>query len=352
MPAIFSKSCEYAIQSVLYLTRQKSNSPVHLRDISSSLNIPHHFLSKVMQTLGRDGIIHSQKGLSGGFELGRKPSHIYLMDIVHAIDGKGILDECVAGFPNCGDEHPCALHPMWKEAKHVLLEMLKTKTIEDLNKEMSDKWNFMELISEEKNLAQQTRNMKTPTEILKEEHRAIERMLNVLEIFIRRSERGEHISTQYFNNALKFIQLFADSCHHGKEEKFLFPAMERNGFSREMGPLAVMLYEHEEGRSYVREMLDALGKMGNNGTANFAQFSIPAKNFIALLRNHITKEDNILFVMAENNLPEKEKDKLLLEFGNLELAGTVCHQKTELLTMLKQMEYEVTQQFSSEKAAV
>jgi hemerythrin-like domain-containing protein len=195
--------------------------------------------------------------------------------------------------------------------------------------------------------------MQLPTEILKEEHRAIERMLNVLETFIRRAEYGEHIAPHYFGNALQFIQQFADQCHHGKEENVLFPAMERNGFSRQMGPVAVMLNEHEEGRSYVRAMKDALETMGNNGATNIAQFTLPAKNFISLLRNHIMKEDTILFVMAENNLPAKEKETLVAEFGKLENEGKICRQKTELLSLLNQMEEEISrQQFSQEKVIV
>lgn len=80
-----------------------------------------------------------------------------------------------------------------------------------------------------------------PTDILKQEHRAIERMLTVLETTVQRMKQGENASPQIIRDALSFIQQFADRCHHGKEETILFTAMEQKGFSRDFGPLAVML---------------------------------------------------------------------------------------------------------------
>jgi len=91
MPVIFSKSCEYALQAALYLAQQPQGKPVLLRDVSDRLNIPHHFLSKVLQSLTRDAIIVSSKGANGGFQLGRLPKDITLVDIVRAIDGEKYL---------------------------------------------------------------------------------------------------------------------------------------------------------------------------------------------------------------------------------------------------------------------
>lgn len=139
MSIIFSKSCEYGIQSVLYIAKVSNGHPVLLRDISETLHIPHHFLSKVLQILTRNGIIVSKKGQHGGYEIGLDPKKTTLMDIVKAIDGDSYLGECVLGFPGCCDENPCPVHDSWRRSKKSILEMLNNKTIAKLSKELDGK---------------------------------------------------------------------------------------------------------------------------------------------------------------------------------------------------------------------
>ncbi len=134
MSIIFSKSCEYGLQAVLYLSHRPDDSPAFLRDIAQDLNIPYHFLNKVLQTLTRDHIVVSHKGSNGGFALARSPKEIHLLDIVRAVDGDSFLDGCVVGFPGCGDENPCPVHPQWKKAKEMILTMLQKKTLAELGK--------------------------------------------------------------------------------------------------------------------------------------------------------------------------------------------------------------------------
>lgn len=141
MSAIFSRSCEYGIQAVLFLAKNAGGgAPIHLRTISGGLDVPHHFLSKILQTLVRDEIVISHKGQNGGFELGRPASEIPLTDIVEAIDGKGFLDRCVLGFSKCQEEEPCPAHDDWKPAKKLILAMLATRTVEDLSKGLDVKF--------------------------------------------------------------------------------------------------------------------------------------------------------------------------------------------------------------------
>jgi Rrf2 family protein len=147
VPVLFSKSCEYAFQAVLYLAKAKNGKPIHLLDVASTLHIPYHFLSKVLQTLSRHEIVTSYKGQNGGFDLGRNATQIKLIDIVRAIDGEAFLSHCVMGFPSCGDEKPCPVHTDWKDAKGIILRMLNEKTIEDLSKHIDDKLSVLEAMS-------------------------------------------------------------------------------------------------------------------------------------------------------------------------------------------------------------
>jgi Rrf2 family protein len=139
MSTIFSKSCEYALQSMLYIARESKNQPILLRDISTELNIPYHFLSKVLQNLVRDRLVVSHRGINGGFFLGRSAEEISLFDIICAIEGKTFFESCILGFPKCSDEYPCPTHTQWKEAKSILLDVFQKKTVAELSKALDPK---------------------------------------------------------------------------------------------------------------------------------------------------------------------------------------------------------------------
>lgn len=96
-----------------------------------------------------------------------------------------------------------------------------------------------------------------PTELLMQEHRVIEQVLDCLEIMAQRANAGDKLDVESAKQAIDFFGNFADKCHHGKEEDCLFPLLEEKGFSREQGPTGVMLHEHEEGRRHVRGMAEA-----------------------------------------------------------------------------------------------
>ena len=157
-----------------------------------------------------------------------------------------------------------------------------------------------------------------PTEILMQEHRVIEQVLDCLEIMARRAEAGGKLDIESANQAIDFFSHFADKCHHGKEEDCLFPLLEEKGFSREQGPTGVMLHEHEEGRSHVRGMAKATSAVATGDSAATTDFVSHAKAFIRLLREHILKEDHCLFQMTDQALSEEDQLNLLESFANVE----------------------------------
>jgi hemerythrin-like domain-containing protein len=179
------------------------------------------------------------------------------------------------------------------------------------------------------------------TAILKDEHRSIERMLNVLETTSSRLKEGRDVSPRIFRDALKFIKQFADGCHHHKEEILLFPTMIEKGFLREAGPIAVMLSEHDIGRAHVRSMLEAVEKYEHGDKTGASQLTSSADAFIGLLRQHILKEDNVLFPMADQHFSEADQTKLLAQFEDVDRSGEACCMKTELLNLLQGLEGEV-----------
>lgn len=168
------------------------------------------------------------------------------------------------------------------------------------------------------------------SEALKSDHRVIERVLAVLE---RLTESRGEISIEVWSKAVDFIRNFADRCHHLKEEKVFFPALAERGVPLEGGPIGVMLMEHEEGRGYVRAMSEALALGEKDPDAAKKALVQNARPYLRLLREHIMKEDQILFQMAEEILTDEEQKKLLREFEEHEAEeiGAGVHERFLLI---------------------
>ncbi len=157
-----------------------------------------------------------------------------------------------------------------------------------------------------------------PTEILSAEHRVIERVLDCLDRIAARATEREVLDVRSTQNVLRVLRTFADACHHGKEEKLLFPRMEARGMPRHVGPLAVMLEEHELGRRAVRALTEAVEAVMGGNKAGIALFAHHAREFTDLLRDHIAKEDEILFPMAESMFTAEDRAQLLKAFESVE----------------------------------
>jgi hemerythrin-like domain-containing protein len=160
--------------------------------------------------------------------------------------------------------------------------------------------------------------MKTATGILREEHDAILGMLDALERIAPQIEAGQPVPLQLLTDFHEFFSLFADRCHHGKEEDLLFPFLERKGVPRAGGPLGCMLNEHDEGRAYVRAMAENAEACATGDPAARKSWSDAARAYANLLRNHIWKENEILFRMAERLMSTGEQAALAAEFVRLE----------------------------------
>jgi hemerythrin-like domain-containing protein len=157
-----------------------------------------------------------------------------------------------------------------------------------------------------------------PTDILSNEHRVIEQVLDCLDKMVQTCQSEHKIDKQSANDAVDFFRNFADRCHHGKEEAHLFPAMEAKGFARDCGPTGVMLYEHEQGRKFVRGMAESIEAAANGEAAGQKEFIRNARGYIDLLREHIRKEDHCLFGMANNAFTAQDQQALLAAFDNVE----------------------------------
>ena len=139
MTVIFSKKCEYGLQAILYIATYPMGETVPAEKISQALKIPREFVSKILQSLRESGLISSSKGKSGGFSLAKDPARIKLIDVVSAIDGLEMFDNCVLGFTECSPTHPCPVHNTWGALRTQTYDMLTSETIDKLKEKTLSK---------------------------------------------------------------------------------------------------------------------------------------------------------------------------------------------------------------------
>ncbi len=163
----------------------------------------------------------------------------------------------------------------------------------------------------------------SPMDVLKNEHRVIERVLDAIEKQLSRPVDGD-----FYRDAIDFLRNFADGCHHAKEEKELFPVLESAGIPREHGPIGCMLDEHEMGRALIRKIESNIDAAEVGDVWAETSLRQAATAYIRLLREHIFKEDNVLFVMAERALGPEEQELMRGAFDRADRANS-CSSKHE-----------------------
>jgi hemerythrin-like domain-containing protein len=171
--------------------------------------------------------------------------------------------------------------------------------------------------------------MNDPLKVLEEEHRVIEKVLKVLKYISEDVKEGVNPPVDELKKAAEFLRMFADKCHHGKEEDILFPVLESRGIPRLGGPIGVMLQEHEQGRNLVKKMLQAIESIEKGDKSGYMVFSENALYYVELLEAHISKEDNVLYPIGRNVLNEEDAEKLLESFEKIEeeRMGPGVHEK-------------------------
>lgn len=159
-------------------------------------------------------------------------------------------------------------------------------------------------------------------EIMNEEHKYILRMLNVVRKVCFRIMNGEEIIYEDFNKIIDFIQNYADNHHHKKEEKVLFTKMvEHIGETAEKAVNQGMLVEHDLGRLYVRDLINAFEKMKSGDEEAKLDVIANAISYTHLLIRHIDKEDRVIYKFAERNLNDEIKEFINVECEKFEISN-------------------------------
>jgi len=168
-----------------------------------------------------------------------------------------------------------------------------------------------------------------PTETLKHEHQVILHVLEAAEREVRSIRTSGTVNAELVGKMVDFLRNFADRCHHAKEEKQLFAVMTERGFPQEDGPIAVMLAEHDQGRRHVRQIDEALSKAAGGDGAAVTTVADNLARYSELLRQHIDKEDHVLYVMADQVLTADDQRALTEAFERIEAEemGAGTHEK-------------------------
>lgn len=178
----------------------------------------------------------------------------------------------------------------------------------------------------------------TPTEDLINEHKAIKIMLSIMGKIAEDIKANKEFYIKDVEQIVDFLQTFADKCHHGKEETSLFPALVLAGIPKENGPIGVMLHEHTLGRGYIKEISNGVENCKIDKTCSGELIAANLTNYVNLLQNHIHKEENVLFPMANKTLSEQKQKEISEQFEKIEeeVVGHGVHEKYhELLNQLK-----------------
>lgn len=139
MAVVFSRACSYAIRALVEMARHPEQQRWSVQHLARDLNIPPPFLAKTFQTLVQREILRSTRGRRGGFSFTRSADRISLLDVVTAIDGDGLVEHCILGFPECGDEHPCAFHAEWETIRKHFFESMANKSILDFARKLPER---------------------------------------------------------------------------------------------------------------------------------------------------------------------------------------------------------------------
>ena len=127
-----TRAADYAVRVMIHLVGQAEDRRVSLSTVAAATGAPESFLSKVLQALTRAGLLVSQRGQAGGFEVSARGKEASMRDVIEAVDGPIHLNVCLTSGKACARQTWCPAHPVWVRAQEAMLKVLEDARIEDL----------------------------------------------------------------------------------------------------------------------------------------------------------------------------------------------------------------------------
>jgi len=132
---MLSTTAQYALRAFAYIAAQDGKNPVLAKEIAAHTGVPSQYLSRILNTAVRAGLLDSSRGVGGGFRLTRARNKIKLFDILSPYDDVLNRSRCPFGQPRCNDDHPCGFHEYWKPISLAYQQMLEETTLAEIGQE-------------------------------------------------------------------------------------------------------------------------------------------------------------------------------------------------------------------------
>jgi len=119
-----TRQADYAVRAMVYLAQLGPDQRAATGQIAKEKSIPPSFLAKIVSQLSVAGLLQTSRGARGGVSLAKPPEAISLLDVVEAIDGPILLNDCVGVLSSCKYDDNCPLKPVWCDAQKMLVDHL------------------------------------------------------------------------------------------------------------------------------------------------------------------------------------------------------------------------------------
>ena len=133
-----TRAADYAVRVMIHLASLPPGTRLPLNTLAAAVNVPESFLSKVLQSLTRAGLVASRRGTDGGFTLPADNLGASMLDVIQAIDGPIQLNVCLSHDSSCARSGKCPAHPVWLRAQQALVRVLGETRLRDLGEQARD----------------------------------------------------------------------------------------------------------------------------------------------------------------------------------------------------------------------
>lgn len=129
---MISRTEKYALRAAIRLARYHQHGPVRAAVLANETGIPSNYLSKVLHTLGKHGVVKSERGRNGGFRLARDPDELALHELLAPFAPESRRVGCLLRRGDCSDVDPCPAHEHWKGARQMIADFFAHTTLADV----------------------------------------------------------------------------------------------------------------------------------------------------------------------------------------------------------------------------
>jgi Rrf2 family protein len=131
---LLSQTSTYAVRAAIHIAEHPEAAPIRGGDIAEAIGVPRNYLSKILHQLARAGLLASERGPRGGFQLARPPEQTSLADIIAAVEPQRLDRRCLLRRAECNDLDPCPAHGHWQSLADSITGFLDTTTLDDLRR--------------------------------------------------------------------------------------------------------------------------------------------------------------------------------------------------------------------------